>query len=451
MADEIEEEALRLLTLADVDMLITLTEEFRIEVPDNKRGKKQHLLQLLFMYLGSDDVVGRDDGGGSVFGKLVTDLEVYGLPIEPPQDENGVRPEADNDPLPVVVSNPPLVTTHITPPDVKPVIKHSSVSRSSSLPVVVSSAGTPVMSTKTSFEKLREFKINGTIGSTSKNDNISFTSLLYQMEKGRKSGRSDEEIQLAVIRAMKPGMSLRVYLESKGDFDHEAFLKILRSHFNERDATTVFQEMCNCTQKASESALDFCLRVMGLREKVSALAREEAGSLDMVTISKRFFHTVFTGLKSSTLRLELKKILSEASVTDEQLLEEISLVTTIEQEHLKKFSTGSNVNAVAGKVQNEDQMSSASSQSAVLSEIKKLSAKVNEINSFRTDLDELRAKLDGALKVKSDLNPSTEPFKSRRRSYKCSDCEKNKVNRCVHCFFCKSPDHKIDACPTKNC
>ena len=72
----------------------------------------------------------------------------------------------------------------------------------------------------------------------------------------------------------------------------QAFLRILRSHYKENDSTYVFQEMSNSVQLPSESELDFCLRVMSLREKVLALSRDEACPFDENMVRKRFFHAL---------------------------------------------------------------------------------------------------------------------------------------------------------------
>ena len=100
------------------------------------------------------------------------------------------------------------------------------------------------------------------------------------------------------------GVALWVYLESKVDIDEQAFLRILRSHYKEKDSTSVFQEMSNSVQLPSESELDFCLRVMSLHEVVVALSREEACPFDESMVRKQFFHALFTGLKHNNMRLE---------------------------------------------------------------------------------------------------------------------------------------------------
>ena len=81
-------------------------------------------------------------------------------------------------------------------------------------------------------------------------------------------------------------------------------LSNLRSHFKEKDSTLVFHDLLNAVQSTSESEMDFCLRVMSLRERVVTLSAEEGVSFDSNLLNKRFFHTLFTGFKNDTIRLE---------------------------------------------------------------------------------------------------------------------------------------------------
>ena len=50
---------------------------------------------------------------------------------------------------------------------------------------------------------------------------------------------------------------------------------MLRSHFKEKDATSVFTEMSNAVQLGAENELEFCMRLMGMRQKVLILSKEE--------------------------------------------------------------------------------------------------------------------------------------------------------------------------------
>ena len=104
--------------------------------------------------------------------------------------------------------------------------------------------------------------------------------------------------------------------------------------------------MSNCVQSASESELDFCLRVMSLRERVVMLSGEEECPFDVVLLKKRFFHTMFTGLKHNNIRMKLQHTLKTGTLSDEALLNEISIAVSDESEHLQKFKSKVHVNEV---------------------------------------------------------------------------------------------------------
>ena len=70
-----------------------------------------------------------------------------------------------------------------------------------------------------SYHRLREFKINGTIGSMGQKDTLSYTSLLFQIKQGQALKYTHSEIYAAVIRAIKPGNPLQDFLEIKREHD----------------------------------------------------------------------------------------------------------------------------------------------------------------------------------------------------------------------------------------
>ena len=111
-------------------------------------------------------------------------------------------------------------------------------------------------------QKLREFKISGSIGADGQRDTLTYASLVFQMQRGRDEGYSYKEIQGTVIKAIKPGNNLRNYRESRVELRERALLQILRSNFKEKDSTQVFHDLSNAAQLTSDSEMDFCSRVM---------------------------------------------------------------------------------------------------------------------------------------------------------------------------------------------
>ena len=101
---------------------------------------------------------------------------------------------------------------------------------------------------------------------------------------------------------------------------------------------SVFNELANCVQLVAESELEYCLRAMSLRERVMMLSAEEECPFDEVLVRKSFFHTIFTGLKQNSIRMELQQLLKEGTASNEKLLKEISLAASNEVERLGKIT-----------------------------------------------------------------------------------------------------------------
>ena len=237
---------------------------------------------------------------------------------------------------------------------------------------------------------LRDFKINGTVGGVDQRDTLLYTSLSFQMKQGKEeAGYSSKEICAAVIRSIKAGSNLRNYLESRVNISETAFIQMLRSHFKEKDATSVFHEMSNCVQLASESELDFCLRVMSLRERIVMLSGEEGCPFDDALLKKRFFHTIFTGLKHNNIRMKLQLILKAGTLSDETLLSEISMAVADEYEHLSKFQSKINVNEITNSFEGHNLnlgKESVRKDNTLIEKITNLTAKIDDLSSVREEI-----------------------------------------------------------------
>jgi hypothetical protein len=374
---------------------------------------------LLMRYLYSETVEALEDQGESIFLKLHSDME-EALP------ERDVKIE---------------------------LVDKNSVEKK----VLPKSSSENEHETKcfTRIQKLREFKISGSIGGDGQKDILTYASLAFQMQRGKDEGYSYKEIQGSVIKAIKPGNNLRNYLESRVELSEQAFFQILRSHFKEKDSTLVFHDLSNAVQLTSESEMDFCLRVMSLRERVVTLSSEEGVSFDSNLLKKRFFHTLFTGFKNDTIRLELQHILKSGTISDEDLLHEISLAMSTEQERSNKLkskvvvkeincenlNTCQNLNNLSNK-----ETSKKVKENPLLTEINKLSVKVSELATVRDEIQELRNQIKVNQESKSSNSDSGSRSRRRSRLFRCRNCEHTNQSYCNHCFSCGGTDHRKNAC-----
>ena len=60
----------------------------------------------------------------------------------------------------------------------------------------------------------------------------------------KKAGYTPADIQAAVIMAIKPGSSLRNYVESREGMEDKAFIQVLRSHYIKKKILLLFFMKC---------------------------------------------------------------------------------------------------------------------------------------------------------------------------------------------------------------
>ncbi|KAJ8021937.1 hypothetical protein HOLleu_39281 [Holothuria leucospilota] len=144
----------------------------------------------------------------------------------------------------------------------------------------------------------KDFKICGTIGELGQKDKLTFSSLIHQINAGKKKNYSDEEIVDAVIRAVSPSIKFRTYLEGRDDHTLATLRKLLRCNFREKDATELYQELCGLTQRANETPQEFVFRALDLRQKVGFASQETGSTLcyNRPLVQSMFLHAISTGL-----------------------------------------------------------------------------------------------------------------------------------------------------------
>ena len=183
-----------------------------------------------------------------------------------------------------------------------------------------------------SFQK--ELKISGQIGDSRQKDRLSFTSLAHQITAGLDRGHQEKEVTEAVIRAINPGLRLRSYLEGKPDLTLATQRKILWSHYQEKGATEMYELLSSGAQEGGETPQEFLVRLLDLKQKV-LFASQEAGSnlkYDPKLVQCMFLHSLLTGLRSNSIKLEVKPYLQNTEVTDEELFEKLNVAVSNEME-----------------------------------------------------------------------------------------------------------------------
>ena len=193
--------------------------------------------------------------------------------------------------------------------------------------------------TTTTFKK--EFKISGQIGDSSQKDRLSFTSLAHQINAGLNRGYKEEEVAEAVIRAVNPGMRIRSYLEGKPPLTLANLRKIFRSHYQDKEVTEMYQLLSSGVQEGGETPKDFLVRLLDLKQKVLFASQEADSDLkyDLKRVQCMFLHSLLMGLRSDSIKLELKPCLQNTHVTDEELFEKLIGAVSNEMERQQKLGS----------------------------------------------------------------------------------------------------------------
>ena len=269
---------------------------------------------------------------------------------------------------------------------------------------------------------------------------MSFTSLAHQIDAGLRRGHKEEEIVEAVIRAINPGLRLRSYLEGKLDLELARLSKILRSHYQERGATEVYQLLSSAVQEARETSQDFLVRLLDLKQKV-LFASQEAGSdlkYDPKLVQCMFLHSLLTGLRNDSIKMEIKPCLQNTQVEDEELFEKLNAAVSNETERMQKLSFCHDQSTIRDPAQLVDKVTTPHENRIPVED--KTPEKPPKVNLL-TEVRELKAEL-AAIRKGIEKRSSTSPLlqynpveQGRVPPRGCWNCERQgRGARCNHCL-----------------
>lgn len=344
----------------------------------------------------------------------------------------------------------------------------------------------------------KDFKISGQIGDPGQKEKLSFSSLAHQIENGLSRGYPECEIVDAVIRAISPGLQLRSYLEGKQNLTLPTLRRILRSHFQEKNATELYKQLTSESQGNKETPQNFLMRVLDLRQKILFASQETESGLkyDPGLVQSMFLHTVLTGLQSDSIKVDMQPLLLDTTTTDETLLETLNIACANEAERQKKKKISVQhsttvVHAVKSGGESTDKKHAVSQSvpkpsNDMLIELKELRTDVASLKTLRTEIAHIRESLQqpatlpqcsGPAQRAPDRElfpsqmqpywapPNTNPIRlnaqfqpphmprqyyspvSRPPARKCFNCQmQGTEDRCMHCFRCGSGEHFQAGC-----
>ena len=297
----------------------------------------------------------------------------------------------------------------------------------------------------------REFKISGTIGVSGETNKLNFISLVLQIEGALAQGYSEVEISEAIIRSISPGLPLRSFLECTPDLPLSKLRKILRSHYREKSSTDLYKALSTLTQAPNEDAQAFLFRALELRQRAIFTCKEADSKIkyDQTLIQNLFLHSVEAGLRDESVRSKLRPFLQNLSIPDDELIGEMNVIFSQEQERIAKLGKRSHVHTFA-RVEQVTPVTLPQESHAQRHEKKRPpeSEKSLEatLSAVQAGLSELKASID-----QFKAQPTQEPH-TRSRPPKCPlrGCElcisQNMADECTHCYICGDSTHFAYGC-----
>ena len=459
--------------------LTEICAELQIAIPAEKAGVKPALFNLIVTFLTSDDFQNDLDNAFRILTELQKSLDkklnISTVKLEPKDKDGGKTilrnqkvddKEGEHSQSNSSVETPSTLET----PEVEQVNQINSRNTNScnggSFPRMVASGGGPSpIRPRNLYRVHREFKIvGGTLGGEGQ---LEFSEVSFQITEGLAIGYSDREVISGVIKAMKPGCSLRKYCESRRNLTYSSLISILRSHYGVKDSQDLIAEMRMMKQEPKEKVGDFVKRVMAMRNTIIEVAQNEEHQIDIAMVKKACFHAISVGLRRDTIRLELRHILTNISLDDDEVLKEVSLAAARDREHLDRQNPrgagGADACSLNTEYRDVAEISqvNAARENSILDRIERqLTAHVSEMQAVRSRMDQFERQLQG--RPVQPIPPQIPPpggngaanggnnnRNTRRTNFRnfirCEACEQNR-QFCTHCSKCGAADHKRKDC-----
>ena len=345
----------------------------------------------------------------------------------------------------------------------------------------------------------REFKMSGQIGEPGQKDKLTFSSLAHQIEQGINKGFPEIEIVDAVIRAIAPGLQLRSYLEGKSNLTLPTLRRILRSHYQEKGATELYKQLTSEVQSSKETAQNFLMRALDLRQKILFASQEAESGLkyDPVLVQSMFLHTVLTGLQNDSIKSDLQPYLQQTTTSDELLLEKLNIACANESERQNKkklltqqrptavHTVQSDDTATDKKIKTPNSEPTNKTHPDVLNQLKEMRADMALLKNIGAEVAQIKESIrqpnpaqtqylaspvaqecipppqsqyppqrywpppgrrEERAQYQQRFLPQQYPTQNRARQNRCVGCQQSGTENCTHCYRCGSSEHFFAGC-----
>ncbi|CAB4034365.1 Transposon Ty3-G Gag-Pol poly [Paramuricea clavata] len=288
----------------------------------------------------------------------------------------------------------------------------------------------------------RELKIVGMVGPESQKDRLSFVSLTRQVESGKSKGYTESEVIEAVIRAICPTLKLRSYVETMEGLTLKKLLQILKAHYKQKSATELYHELTILCQDPKESAEDFLIRALELRQQVLFTSRvmEEDVKYSHELVQAVLLRALETGIKSETICAKMRPLFKKHDVTDEELIKGVGDAMSEETERLNKLTLSSRKQAakVNSCMYDKDGQESKASKNVQSGEKGKRDTLMMTLEAVKADIANIKSSMVANNRNDGKQRPA------------CPKCKSQGNGKCTHCYICGSDEHYARGCKQRS-
>ena len=290
----------------------------------------------------------------------------------------------------------------------------------------------------------REFKIIGSIGPETQKDRLSFVSLTRQVESGKCKGYSENEITESVIRAISPTLKLRSYVETMEGLTLKKLLQVLKAHNKQKSATELYHELTILCQDPKESAEDFLIRALDLRQQVLFTSRvmEEDVKYSPELVQAVILRALETGIKSETVCAKMRPLFKKSNITDEELIKGVNDAMSEETERSKKLTLSSRKQAakVNSCIRNRNELASKVPENTQCEDKNKQDTLMMTLEAVKADIANIKSSM-AANNHQGNQRDDDNTLKPA-----CLNCKSQGNKNCTHCYKCGSNEHYARGC-----
>lgn len=411
--EDLQFEIERILFGLSWDQLLDACECFDLP-KEQSEGKQRRSLTRILQNKLTEKVA--EEGAQSNLQALKQSLEVLGGTMDAIQVDDTDKQATTSDEKQQDIKDPNTVK----PPELKPI-----------------SACTPII--PAAFRK--ELRISGQVGDAHQKDRLSYSSLNHQIEAALGRGYGEAEVVEAVLRAINPGLRLRSYLENHSNLTLTSLKTVLKSHYQEKEATDLYQELSQLVQGKSETPQGFVMRALDLRQRIVVASGQASHGLkyDPALVQDMFLHAVITGLTNDNVRHDLKPFL-QSEIPDEILLERLNVAASLEEKRLLKSHAKPTVRVAA--------VSETPDRQTPTTPPREKPRKEGDAAGLAAQIAELKTRV-AELQGRATQPPTraTQPPMMQRRPRGCDRCRKQgEGDRCRHCYRCGADNHFARGC-----